>query len=179
MEPATPTQSSQQLQRQQGLRMIKIGIALLVIVGIAIYIQHQQSTTATSSQPQGKRSTTNLVATVNTSGSTNTSGYQLYIYDNGGATLTCANTRNYSIHCTNKIYPAGTFQVQNLEKTLAKIGDVSTVQPRSGCVKSVSFGTSQSITYNGKTSGDLSCIQSTDPQEYQDLVAQLPHITNP
>ena len=118
--------------------------------GLRIFsAQHQQSA---------------LLATINVSGSTNTLPYVLAVYDNGSAVLDVQDK-------PQRQFPAGTADSQRLEILLVQVGDVSRL--RGGrCARSVSFGTITQITYNGKTSDDISCTAKTAwPRAGYDLSA--------
>jgi hypothetical protein len=59
-----------------------------------------------------------------------------------------------------------------LAALLTKIKDVSAI-PDHGCLKSVSFGSTTTITFQGKTSGDLSCLSKEDTPLFLDLKHQV------
>jgi hypothetical protein len=105
-----------------------------------------------------------LLATIQVSGSTNTLPYVLAVYDNGSAVLDVQGK-------PQKQFPAGTANSQKLKTLLEQVGDVSRL--RAGhCARSVSFGTTTQITYNGNTSDDISCTAKTAwPRAGYDLSA--------
>ena len=109
------------------------------------------------------------MAVINNSGSTNTPAYTLTINQDGSGSLIYQKDdqerfKNY----VNKTFPVGTFPSAQLQTILTQIKDMRTI-PNHGCIKSISFGSTTTITYQGKTSGDLSCLSSTDPKIFQDL----------
>lgn len=109
------------------------------------------------------------LVTITNSGSTNTPGYTLVIYSDGSGSLNY--TRKGQTHFgtyQDKTFPAGTFATQQLHTVLQAVGDVSKI-PHRGCLKSASFGTSTTITYQGKTSSDLTCLGSQDARSHLDL----------
>jgi hypothetical protein len=108
---------------------------------------------------QDKRSG-NIVATILQSGSTNSRGYKVTVYDDGSATAEIgpAATALQTVPPQTRHFEAGTVQASKLQALLERIGDVSTI-PSGHCAKSVSFGTRTEISYKGKTSGDLQCIR--------------------
>jgi len=111
-----------------------------------------------------------ILAVIANSGSRNSPVSQLIIYNDGSGSLTfrLRPWQQPSKEYVNKTFPPGTFESGQLARILAQIHDITTV-PGHGCFKSISFGSITTITYNGKTSGDISCISGTDPEAYQTL----------
>jgi len=97
------------------------------------------------------------LATIIQSGSTNTIGYNLVIHSDGSAAgmPIIRSTRAVAV---GREYPPGTIDTKKLQRLLTVIGDVSKI-PIGVCMKSASFGTTTKISYAGKVSGDLQCIQ--------------------
>lgn len=118
--------------------------------------------------------TDNVLAVITNSGSTNAPGSTLTIYQDGSAKLAYQKgksaTRFTGFH--DQTFPAGTFASHKLAALLGKIKDVSTI-PDHGCLKSVSFGSTTTITFQGKTSGDLSCLSNEDTPLFLDLKHQV------
>jgi len=109
-----------------------------------------------------------LLATVDVSGSTNSLPYRIMIFADGSATMSIKGG-------STKTFKPGSFDAKTLETLLQSVGDVSqlTSQP---CAKSVSFGTITLITYNGKTSQDISCAGTHWPQagyELRDFIDRI------
>ena len=127
--------------------------------------------------PQGGPS--EVLAVINNSGSTNTPGSTLTIHKDGSGSITYEKrTQGERFgHYQDKAYLAGTFESSQLENILTRIQDVSTI-PNRDCLKSVSFGSTTTITYQGKTSGDLSCLNNQDPQSFLDLKDLVQKITS-
>jgi hypothetical protein len=103
------------------------------------------------------------------SGSTNTLPNTFTVYTNGKTEYMEENTKPFGLHLGNHVKTK--LDITKLKSILEQIGDVSTI-PTGICGKSVSFGTSTNITYKGKTSGDIQCIQSQYPI-YTQLVSEL------
>ena len=88
-------------------------------------------------------------AVIINSGSTNTCKYIIHILPSGKATYTFCNKKG-----------AGEIKVNTATKFF---NDISAAKPLSNlvynkpCVKSVSFGTSTQVRYQGQTSQDISC----------------------
>ena len=76
----------------------------------------------------------------------------------------------------DKTFAAGTFESSQLANILTQIKDVGTI-PNHDCLKSASFGSTTTITYQGKTSGDISCLSNEDPKIFLDLKDVVQRIT--
>ena len=102
-----------------------------------------------------------LLATVEVSGSTNSLPYSIMIFTDGSATMSIKGG-------STKKFKPGSVDAKTLRTLLQNVGDVSqlTSQP---CAKPVSFATVTLITYNGKTSQDISCAGTHWPQAGYDL----------
>jgi uncharacterized membrane protein YdfJ with MMPL/SSD domain len=128
---------------------------VIIIIGVLAYIVFSKLL-APEPLPQGHVA----FVVISDSGSTNTIGYDLTLYADGSGSLQYGQMRydsNAPLSNRHQDYPSGTYDVQKLEKDLQKIGDVGNIDLPRGCEKSASFGTTLSITYKGKISGDLSC----------------------
>jgi hypothetical protein len=141
-------------------------------------IQPVSPPVATSTPPT---ETPSLVASVSVSASTNTRAYTLSIKNDGSVDVLIQNPN------TSQNFPAGTADIKTFAGILAQVGDVSLVTDLSAdgkqivmCAKSVSFGTSMTITYNGKTSGDLDCAQNNKslPNQDQQLISFINTLIN-
>lgn len=164
----TPTQ-------RPGRRAIWLGVALilLLLTTVAVYVSIGRVTamSATNSQAQDHGSGAapgDILATITNSGSTNTQGFTLTIYNDGSGTLAYTQRGRQNTSNQDKKFSASTFDSQQLATLLKEVGDVSSL-PRGSCLKSASFGTSTTITYNGKTSTDLSCPSAKDTSTYKSL----------
>ncbi|GHO45546.1 hypothetical protein [Ktedonospora formicarum] len=118
------------------------------------------------------------IATITNSGSTNTPGFTLTIAYDGSGTLTYkpGNNQRFASY-QDKRFPAGTFSASQLSSQLQAIGDVSSI-PSGHCMKSASFGTRTTITYEGKTSGDLSCPNASDTPAHLQLKRSVLQLAN-
>jgi hypothetical protein len=104
-----------------------------------------------------------VVATIVVSLSTNSSEIDVAVYSDGSAERTLGPSRpagTTSLDPQPKSYPAGSPEVLMFLCDLAAAGDVSAIPIRGDCGKSVSFGTTTTVTAGGKTSGDLQCLQN-------------------
>ncbi len=108
----------------------------------------------------GKQSVNAVLVVIAQSRSTNTLGYRLVIHNDGSATAGIGNSGVTSGAGASRSqqFPPGTVDAATLRRLLDRIVDVSKI-PTGFCPKSVSFGTRTTITYAGKTSGDLQCVR--------------------
>ncbi|HLQ27772.1 MAG TPA: glycosyltransferase family 9 protein [Ktedonobacteraceae bacterium] len=116
------------------------------------------------------QATNQALAVITNSGSTNAPGSTLAINRDGSGTVTYlkGTQQERFKRYVNSTLPAGTFESSQLENILTQIKDVGTIPDRH-CLKSTSFGSTITITYQGKTSGDLSCLTNEDPKIFLDL----------
>ncbi len=131
-----------------------------------------------SSVFQHSQDTNEVLAAITNSGSTNKPGSTIMINKDGGGTLLFqkrAGERRFKQY-VNKIFPPNTFESNQLEMILTQIKDVETI-PKRNCIKSISFGSITTITYQGKTSGDVSCLSDEDAKIFQDLKNLVQRIT--
>lgn len=61
---------------------------------------------------------------------------------------------------TPKTFPPASADVLVFLQALAAVNDLSAIPIRRSCTKSISFGTTTTVTANGQTTGDLQCIDS-------------------
>nr|BBH91126.1 hypothetical protein KTC_58770 [Thermosporothrix sp. COM3] len=103
------------------------------------------------------------LATIIDTGSTNTPGFTFTIYTDGSGSIRYEQRpgRNWFRTSTDRDFAAGELDNSSLAELLQQIDDVSTI-PDHACPKSASFGTVRRILYQGKQSGDLTCISSQD-----------------
>jgi hypothetical protein len=110
---------------------------------------------ATALGQEAQISAEGILATILQSGSTNTRAFQLFIRNDGSATVQFGDAKSDPPQAQR--LPSGTVDATTLRRLLTEIGDVSRI-PTGDCAKSASFGTRTQISYAGKTSGDLQCI---------------------
>ena len=155
------------------LLWVALGIAIILLIIKGTMSMH---TTANSFQ-NGAPISGPLVVITN-SGSTNTPGSTLTLNTDGSGSLMYSRDSydmsavGNSSRFVDKTFPAGTFNVAQLENLLTQIGDVSAI-PDHGCIKSISFGSTTTITYLGKTSGDISCLTNADLKIYLDTKEEV------
>jgi hypothetical protein len=145
-------------------------IPLLVLAGTVLFAVlgcGSVSTSGSAVPPEKVSQATpepgpDLLATVDVSASTNSSPYSIKLFADGSATMSIKDG-------SSKNFNPGSVDAKTLKALLQNVGDVSQLTSRQPCMKSVSFGTATLITYNGKTSQDLSCAGTHWPQAGYDL----------
>lgn len=156
---------SLQLLASRKRPIMLVGASLLLALLLIIFALYRMENIMPSSS-----SAANLLAVIKNSGSTNTPETTLVINKDGSGRVDYEKglwNQKFQ-HYTDKSFPPDTFDSQHLASLLARIGDVSTI-PNHGCPKSVSFGTVTTITYQGKTSGDLECLSRKDQPLFLEL----------
>ena len=101
-------------------------------------------------------------ATIVQSASTNTRSISLVVTRGGSVTYTLGNTNGTTLTPVTGIVAIAASTASQLFADLDAASPLSAL-PGSGCVKSVSFGTSTTIVYGGQTTPDVSC--ETNPAE--------------
>ena len=128
-----------------------------------------QASPATIKAGQGKNpDAENILAVISKSRSTNSPSYRVVVRSDGSATAEIggADVAGGSEPAQLRTFTAGSIDSQTLRRLLTEVGDVSAI-PTGHCAKSVSFGTTTQITYEGKTSGDLQCVRRPAPGDDQ------------
>jgi len=152
-------------------RLLWIGVSVIAILLFTIIFRLIRTRAGKMLQPpQPPQKANEVLAVITNSGSTNAPGSTLTIMKDGSGSLTYqkgAQEERFS-RFVNKTFTRGTFESTQLENMLTQIKDVGTI-PNRDCLKSVSFGSTTTITYQGKTSGDLSCLSNEDPKIFLDL----------
>jgi hypothetical protein len=96
-------------------------------------------------------------ASIHVSRSTNSPEIDVAVNADGSAERTAVG--GGSIRPAPMSYPPESPAVEQFLADLVASGDVSQI-PTAQCPKSASFGTTMTVTANGKTSGDLQCLQN-------------------
>ena len=97
------------------------------------------------------------VASRRQSASTNAPGINVVVYGDASAERTIGPPKNLPV-APPMSYPPGSADVQKFIADVQAVGDVTRIEI-GGCGKSVSFGTTTTVTANGNTSGDLQCVK--------------------
>ncbi len=147
--------------------MKKLLFILPIVTLLAVSCGSSQQPTpvkmAQTSNSISNENTSITLLKIDVSGSTNTLPYTINVYTNGSANVMIKNK-------VTKSFPSGTIDAMNLKDLLKSVADVSLLTSGTTCAKSASFGTYTKITYNGKTSGDISCRSGVNwPQVGYDL----------
>ena len=144
------------------LALVLAGAFLLAVLGNRSVLK-SASAIPSEKVSQGTPTTgSDLLATVDVSGSTNSLPYSIMIFTDGSATMSIKGR-------SSKNLKPGSVDAKTLKTLLQNVGDVSQLTNSQPCMKSVSFGTVTLITYNGKTSQDISCAGPHWPQAGYDL----------
>jgi hypothetical protein len=143
-------------------------LGLIAVMGIGVIAA---SWIYTGNVMTHKKATEQELAIIKNSGSSNSPGWTLTIFQDGSGSLRYENVspkQRFFRPYDDKTYATGTFDSNQLTALLTRIKDVSMI-PDHGCLKSVSFGSKTTIHYNGKTSGDLSCLSDQDEPLFVNL----------
>ena len=90
---------------------------------------------------------------IHNSGSTNTNGFDLTVNPDGSGQM-IVRSKNSQTNLSTKQYPTGVLNYSSLKTAIEAVPDITA----SGqCVKSASFGTTETISFDNKVSGDLTC----------------------
>ena len=154
-----------------------LAAAGLILAAMPIWAKPTHHT----SKPALKKAAEDTV-TIENSGSTNTTGYQITVSSGGSASYLETNTRSTSPE--NLLTP----RIQALSKTittklftdLAAAGPLASL-PIRHTMQSVSFGTSTFVTYHGQRSPDLTAPASPQAMALREdviAVAQSLHAAN-
>lgn len=105
-----------------------------------------------------------VVALIRVSASTNSAEVDVTVYSDGSANRTIGAARNSSLDGTPATFLPGQLAVAQFIADLDAVGDVAAI-PIGQCAKSISFGTTTTVTAGGKTSGDLQCLSNPTPAQ--------------
>jgi hypothetical protein len=105
-----------------------------------------------------------VLALIKVSASTNSAEIDVTVYSDGTANRTIGPARNSELDGTPAMFPPGQPAVVQFLADLVAVGNVAAI-PIGQCGKSVSFGTTTTVTAGGKTSGDLQCLSNPTPAE--------------
>jgi hypothetical protein len=131
------------------------------IVGAALALVGCRGTDAlkgSSPRDSGQIADGGQVARIVMSASTNSAEIDVVVYGDASAVRTIGPAHG-SLSGTPATFPAGSPEGMTVLSDLAAVGDVAQI-PISMCGKSASFGTTTTVTTDGKTSGDLQCVEN-------------------
>lgn len=132
--------------------MIRQMSVFVIFLCLAFVLSYARQTPDQSKESGGTNSDQ---AIITDSGSTNTPGYQVTVHPSGSAEWSVSRRRN-SPACpgqTGKLSPDLTQRFFQDLRSLMPLDKL----PGGRCAKSVSFGTTLRVTYQGATSPDLTC----------------------
>ena len=120
-------------------------------------------------------------ATIENSGSTNTTGYQIIVASNGSASYReAANGASPPEQPKPRVQALSKSTISKLFADLAAAGPLASLPARHG-MRSVSFGTETYVTYKGQRSPDLTFPASPQAQAVHDDVMAITrtlHVAN-
>jgi len=105
-----------------------------------------------------------VVAVIRVSASTNSAEVDVTVYADGSANRTIGPARNSDLDGKPAIFLPGQPAVAKFVADLDAVGNVAAI-PIGQCGKSVSFGTTTTVTAGGQTSGDLQCLDNPTAAE--------------
>lgn len=167
--------------------LILLAIAI-IIVGAYIYVQHTTKDSAskfvlnvlepivasTTNDTFGKQGSPIMIYN---SGSTNSGGFNLTINSDGSGNISAQRLVNLALipsmminFSGNETFVAKTFDYNLLKNTFQSNSGAT---QNSSCAKSVSFGYTETVTYNGIKSGDLTCSVNTGIQNLNNAVNNI------
>jgi hypothetical protein len=125
--------------------LVVISIVIVIVAGGWLVLQEQGQ--------QGAGSGVTLVE-ITDAGSTNFTGWSLKLYTDGSGRLTCDSGPQLNKSCTSTSYRPGTFPAASLAHDLA---DTNLQSYKSACIASASFGSVETLIYNGKRTRGIDC----------------------
>ena len=136
------------------------GLAALVFVGC--------SGSPSNSEPEisvcGASTGHTVAAAIHVSQSTNSAAIDVVVFCDSSAERTLGTPGvTDALNATPKVYKPGSPEVTALLADLDAVGDVSAIPIAASCGKSISFGTTTTVSALGKSSGDLQCLDSPSP----------------
>jgi len=164
--PAHGTTAHGARARETQSRGFVVGVLILLLVPCL----GQQAPRQNHEQNESSKSH-NIVLIIN-SGSTNTPGYRLSVYASGRAEWFLFRRRNgpFCSSSNGKLPPELTQRLFSDLRSLMPLDKL----PVAHCMKSISFGHTLQVTFEGVTSLDLSC--AGNPTETDKLVKDLAEI---
>jgi hypothetical protein len=141
-----------------------VGLAALASIACSAAPLSQGRTTSTDGPTASVCGATfdhTVVATIHVSRSTNSPAIDVAVFCDGSADRTLGTPGyNNTPNIMPKVFDPGSPDVAVFLTDLAAVGDVSAIPIVASCPKSISFGTTTTVSALGKTSGDLECMDS-------------------
>ncbi len=146
-------------KRKPFLLLLLAGL-VVVLIGI-VFVSLQTHAEGTTNGENDEILITN-------SGSTNAPGSTLTINSDGSGSIQYKKGHWPFGSYKDKTFAAHTFEIDQFKTIIAEIKNMHAI-PNHGCPKSISFGSTTTITYHGETSGDISCLSMQDGKVFHDL----------
>jgi hypothetical protein len=142
-------------RNQKGFGVIEM---LLAIVAVGLlgftswHVYHLKNSSGLST------SKPTVLAEIKNSGSTNFTSWNLILYSDDSAYLDCNNGTQAHRSCSNTSYRPRSFS-SDLQSDLAK----AKLSSHYNCIRSVSFGTQETLIYKGRPTIGVDCYFSANP----------------
>jgi hypothetical protein len=138
-------------KHRQGInKLVTIASILLVcLLAAGVYAWHQQSLTGNKT----------VIVEIKNSGSTNFKGWDLYVYADGSAMVDCSAGLQLHTSCSSASYGPSTFSANTLTSDLSK----TKLDPQYTCIRSTSFGSTETLMYKNTSVSGIDCYFSTTP----------------
>jgi len=133
-----------------GLILLFLILGTVLIFGLSLWRANDSKTGQAGVSQQ-------TLVTIKNSGSTNSTGWSLDVYSDGSGKLHCSSGPHRYQTCHDTSYKAGSFSVQTIPNDIA---NAHFNQRSNGCMRSVSFGTSETLVYNNESFNDFDCYMS-------------------
>jgi len=171
----------QKLKNQKGFAVVEVvlTVLLLAVIGTTAYFVYKdhntKASTASSTATSGSNTTSPVAVEIQDSGSTNDAGWDLKIFSDGSGKLDYDSSPNYSRPAPgNEAFKAKTFNVSLLEQSIDNTDLSSYIAVCRGA--SASFGTSETLTYMGKSYGGIGCYYTKYSPNKTPLGTQLNNV---
>lgn len=145
------------MQKQQSgfgvLEGILILLFAIVVAALALRTWRQHQTRAQTPSPISS------LVDIKNAGSTNVAGWNLQIYSDGSASLTCNTKSPRGPACHNTSYGPGTLPASALARDLT----TAHLAAQYSCIRSASFGSVKTLTSKDMSSVGIDCYFAEHP----------------
>ncbi len=145
----------------------RIRFLLLLLAGLAVVLTGI-ALVSLQTRAESQTNVENDAILITNSGSTNAPGSTLTINPDGSGSIRYAKGHWPFRSYKDRTFPGHTFEINQFKALIAEIKDMRAI-PNHGCPKSISFGSTITITYHGEKSGDISCLSMQDGKVLYDL----------
>ncbi len=146
-----------------------------VIIGVSFWYFDHHQTIPTQHKTVAQQTVITTLATIANSGSTNFAGWTITINSDGSGKLVCNTTTLKHSSCVNNTYPPGAFPIASFQRDLA---DTNLSGYSNDCTYSASFGSVDTLTYDGKNTVGIDCYASTEKTPLANDITIILHKIN-